>query len=181
MKKAYVIFPVVALLIFFGFWWNFHSTHQAVLAEKAKQVRLAKEAKDRKAAEDRITAIKDALLAQEKRKKEREAKEIKEKADREARELAIDNRNKADQDVRKLSKQKDGLINDVKSEKEALAKLDEQKRKALDEQAFLKEYVRKADVNAKGLNDVLDKIAAADAARAAAEAAAAAAAKKNNS
>ncbi len=180
MKKAYVIFPVVALLIFFGFWWNFNSKHEAVVAEKAKQARIAKEAKQRKEQEDRATAIKDALAAQEKRKKEREAKEIKDKADREARELAIDNRNKTAQEVTKLTKQKDQLVADVKSEKEALLKLDEQKRKAIEEQAFLKEYVRKAEANAKALTDVLDKIAAADAARAAADAAAAAAAKKNS-
>jgi hypothetical protein len=180
MKKAYVIFPVVALLIFFGFWWNFNSTYEAVEAEKAKQVRLEREAKKRKEAEDRATAIKDALVAQEKRKKEREAKELKDKADREARELAIEERNKTAQEVTKLTKQRDQLNIDVKEEKANLVKIDEQKRKALDEQAFLKEYVRKADANVKGLSDVLDKIAAADAARAAAEAAAAAAAKKNS-
>jgi len=180
MKKAYVIFPVLAMLVFFGFWWNFNSTYEAKEAEKTKQVRLERDAKKRKDAEDRAQAIKDALVAQENRKKEREAKELKDKADREARELAIDERNKAAQEVTKLGKQRDQLTFDVKNEKEALVKIDEQKRKGFDEQAFLKEYVRKAEANTKGLTDVLDKIAAADAARAAAEAAAAAAAKKNS-
>lgn len=180
MKKAYFIFPLLATLIFFGFWWNFNSTYEAKEAEKAKQVRLEREAKKRQEAEDRAKAIKDALVAQETRKKEREAKELKDKADREARELAIDERNKSAQDVTKLTKQRDQLNFDVKNEKEALVKLDEQKRKSFDEQAFLKEYVRKAEANVKGLSEVLDKIAAADAARAAAEAAAAAAAKKNS-
>lgn len=180
MKKAYIIFPALALLIFFGFWWNFNSTYEAREAEKAKLERQARDAKKRQEADDRAKAIKDALIAQENRKKEKEAKDLKDKQDREARELAIDERNRTAQETTKLSKQRDQLNLDVKYEKEALIKLDEQKRKSLEEQAFLKEYVRKAEANTKSLSDVLDKIAAADAARAAAEAAAAAAAKKNS-
>ena len=45
---------------------------------------------------------------------------------------------------------------------------------------FLRVYVKQAEDNVKSLRTVLDKIAAADAARAAAEAAAAAAAKKKD-
>ncbi len=180
MKKAYVIFPAVALVIFFGFYWNFHSKYEAVIAERAHQVRLDKEAKQRKEAEDRALAIKDALIAQEKRKQERVAKEAKDRADHDARQLAIEARDKAFRDRDKLTKQRDRLTDEVAAEKVAIAKLEDQTRKAVDEEAFLRKYVLQAETNQKGLTAVLDKIAAADAARAAAEAAAAAAAKKNS-
>lgn len=180
MKKAYFIFPTLALAVFFAFYWNFNSHYAAKEAEKARLVREAKEAKLRKEAKDRAKAIQDAVAASEQRKKERAEKEAKEKADREARELAIQARDKAFADRKKLSDQVERLKADIETEKRAIAKIEDDKKQAAAEEAFLRDYVKQAEANVKNLQGVLDKISAADAA---AEAAARAAArnKKDNS
>jgi low affinity Fe/Cu permease len=179
MKKAYVIFPAVALIVFFGFWWNYNSQYQARKAEKAQQAKLELEAKRLQEARDREIAIKDALEAQERRRAERAIKEAKELADREARQAAIENQNKAAREKDRFAKQVERLNGDIKVEREAIAALEEQSRKALLELGILREAVRLAQTNEKNLSTVLDRIAAADTARAAAEAAAAAASKRN--
>ena len=111
------------------------------------------------------------------RKAEREAKEAKDKKDHEARLVATDARDKAFADKEKFAKLVTRLENDIKNEQSAITKLGEEKKMAVEEQAFLRTYVQKAEENVKNLRQVLEKIAAADAARAAAEAAAARAAK----
>jgi colicin import membrane protein len=182
MKKKnliYFLVPLVGLVVFGLFYWNFSSKFEAREAAQKAKIKQEKEAKLEKEAKDREKAIKDALAAQERRKAEKAAKEAKEKADQEARQLAIDARDKANRDQIKLAQQKERLQKDIKDEQAAIAKLQAEKKDALDEQTFLKNYVKQAQANAKSLHEVLDKIAAADAARAAAEAAAAKA--KNNS
>jgi len=180
MKKAYIIVPVLALIVFVAFYWQFNSTYQAKQAAKERQVREQREEKLRKEAADRERAIKDAVAASEQRKREREEREARDKANREARDLARQARNKAESDVMKLNKQVDRLKADVEDEKQAIAKIEEDKKQAASEEAFLRKYVTQAQANVKNLTGVLDKISAADAA---AEAAARAAArsKKDNS
>ena len=56
--------------------------------------------------------------------------------------------------------------------KAEVAKLQDQRQSHLDEQKFLKEYVKQAEANVKYYYDLIDKLAAAEAAKAAAEAAA---------
>ena len=182
MKKNYISFlaPLVGLLIFGAVYWNFSKGLAAREAARIAAEKQKKEDKLRKQARDNEQAIKEALAAQAKRKAEREAKEAKDKADKEARALAVEARDKADRDARKLTQQVERLEKDLQTEKDAIAKLEVEKKKSTDEQVFLHEYVRKAEDNVKNLMQVLDKITAADAARAAADAAAAAAAKKNS-
>lgn len=180
MKKVYFIFPTLALVVFFAFYWNFNSTYAAKEAEKARQVREQREEKLRKEAAERERAIKDAVAASEQRKKERAEREAKEKADRDARELAIQARDKAYSDRKKLSDQVDRLKTDIETEKRAIAKIEEDRKQAATEEAFLRDYVSQAEANVKNLTGVLDKISAADAAAEAA-ARAAARAKKDNS
>jgi len=181
MKKTYVYFlvPILGVIAFAAVYWNFSSGYEARLAEKAAIVRQAKEDKLRKEAKDREIAIKDALASQERRKAEKAAKEAKEQADQEQRQLALDAREKAFRDQVKLSQQVERLEKDVKVEKEAIAKIEEEKKRAVEEQAFLKGYVKQAQANTKSLSEVLDKITAADAARAAADALAAAKSKNS--
>lgn len=181
MKKTYVYFlvPILGVIAFAAVYWNFSSGYEARLAEKAAIVRQAKEDKLRKEAKDREIAIKEALASQERRKAEKAAKEAKEQADQEQRQLAIEARDKAFRDQVKLSQQVERLEKDVKVEKEAIAKIEEEKKRAVEEQAFLKDYVKQAQANTKSLTEVLDKITAADAARAAADALAAAKSKNS--
>lgn len=182
MKKNYVYFlaPLAGLILFGAVYWNFSKglaerESRRLAAEKQK-----KEDKLRKQAHDNEEAVNNALAAQAKRHAERDAKDAKDKADKEARALAVEARDKADRDARKLTAQVERLEKEVQTEKDAIVKLESDKKKLTDEEAFLHVYVKQAEDNVKNLMQVLDKITAADAARAAADAAAAAAAKKNS-
>ena len=172
MKKTYVYFlvPLIGLIAFGAVYWNFSSGYEAKVAQKAKVQRDIREEKLRVEAKNREQAIKDALAAQERRKVEKAAKEAKEKADQEARQLAVEARDKANRDQIKLAQQVERLEKDIKVEKEAIAKIEEERKRASDEEKFLKTYVKQAEANTKSLTEVLDKITAADAAKAAADA-----------
>lgn len=176
MKKTYVYFlvPLIGLIVFGAIYWNFNAGYEAREAAKKEALVQAKHAKLEKEAKDRELAIKDAVAAQERRKAEKAAKEAKDKADRDARIAALEARDKANRDQVRLSNQKDRLEKDVKTEKDLIAKLEADKKLAVEEYNFLKDYVKQAEANTKRLNDVVEKIGAADAARAAADAAAAA-------
>jgi len=184
MKKTYVYFlvPLLALIVFGAIYWNFLSTFDAKEEAKRKADKDKREAKLRLEAENREKAIKGALDAQERRKKERDAKEAKEAKDREIREAAIESRNKARNEREKFSRQVDRLKNDVRIEKEAITKLESTKKGLIEDEAFLKDYVKKAEANDKQLADVIEKIDIADKAAAErAKALADAAAKAKNS
>lgn len=173
MKKAYVLFPILAMLIFFGIWWNYNAKYQAAKAEKARQALEARDAKLIAEAEERKIAIQMAVAAAEARKLERDAKNAQQQAEKEARQQAKEASDKAYRDKEKLARQKERLIKDVETEKEAIAKLEERKRLLVNEEAFLRQYVRMAENNQKGLQQVLERINAAEAARAKAAAEAA--------
>jgi len=182
MKKSFVYFlaPIIGLIIFGAVYWNFSSGYEAKEAAKALKAKQEKEAKILEQARQNEKAIREANAGVLRRKAEREAKEAKDKKDHEARQAAMDAKDKAGADRDKFAKQVTRLEGDIKVEKEAISKLEEDKKRLVDEQAFLRIYVKQAEDNVKSLKNVLDRIVAADAARAAGEAAAAAA-KKNNS
>lgn len=185
MKKSYVYFvlPLVALVVFFfGFYWNAHKKFEDREQAAIKKVRDERIAKLEKEAKDREAAVKSALDLQEKRraeKKERDERETREKEEREKARLA---RDKAGRDSEKLEQQAKRLQKEIDTEKRELAEVQVEKKRVADEHGFLKEYVKKAEQNAKSLTGVLERIAAADKAAEdaakAAEAAAKAAAKK---
>jgi len=174
MKKVYVIFPALAMLIFFGFWWNFSSQYQAKEAAKKEAIRQEKIAKLEQEALDRKKAIENALALQEIRRAERAEKEAKRQADREQRQADIEARRQADRERQKFARQVTRLEADVYAEKEILTKLEEKKRVLIAEAAFLRKYVDKAQENENDVTKVIQRIVAADAARAKAVAAAAA-------
>lgn len=175
MKKSYLYFlvPLVLTAIFAVYYWQYASGYDARLAaidQKKKEERQQKLDEEAKAREK---AIKDALALAEKRKAEKKAKEEQEAKEAAARELAIQERNKAQQDARKYADQVKRLQKDVQDNKDEIAKTEEDKKQLVEEQGFLRDYVKKAEVNVQSLQGVLEKIDAADKARAAAEAAAA--------
>jgi hypothetical protein len=179
-SKIYFIAPLIVLVVFGAYYWSFKSDYDA---QQAKIVAAEKEKKLEKLKQEAISreaAIHDALVAQQQRKKERqerEAKELKQKDDRENAKLIAE---KADQEQQKLARQVEKLTSDVKVEKDEIAKVELENKKATEEEAFLKQYVKMAQDNQAGLAAVLTKIAEADAAAVkAAQAAAAAAAKKS--
>ncbi len=179
MKKSYIYFllPIAALVVFFfAFYMGAHKDFEAREAAKVKAVVDAKEAKLVKEAKDREVAVKAAIEMQEKRRKEKAEKDAKDAADKEARELARAAREKALRDADKASNVVSRLKKEIEVEKAAIADVQKDKKRVIDEQGFLKEYVKKAEATTRNLQGVLERIEAADrAAEAAAKAAAEAA------
>ena len=128
-------------------------------------------------------AVEDALVAQEVRKKQKSDKETKELEERDRRErAALAMANARDTSTRKVAEVR-RLEKQVEDAKKEIVRIEQEKKSSIDEQAFIRIYVQKAEANQKALAAVLQKIEAADraaeeAARAAAAAAAAAAKKK---
>ncbi len=180
MKKAYVIFPALAMLIFFGFWWNFSSEYEAKKAAIVAAEKQAKIAKLEQDARNREMAIKEALANQDIRRKERAAKEAKKLKDREERQAAKEASQKAFRDKEKLGRQLERLETDVIKEKEIIAKLEDRRKFLVAEKAFLNTYVSMAQANENDLTRVIQKIIAADVAQEKAAKAAAALARKNS-
>lgn len=175
MKKTYIYFlvPLLGLIVFGAIFWNFNAGYEARLAERAKVVREQREEKLRIEAQNREKAIKDAVAAQERRKAEKAAKEAKDQKDRDERQALEEEMNKANRDQFKLQQQVQHLEGEIKAEHEAIAKIEDDRKAALAEQGFLQGYVKQAEANSASLRQVIEKIAAADAARAQAEALAA--------
>jgi hypothetical protein len=178
MNKVYLIVPLIGLLLFGGFYVKFSRGYEAHLTELKVKADEARKAKAQQQIKDRENAIKAAIEASKKRELERKEKERIEEAKRVARQEAEDQRLRTYDERNKLRDQVSRLKKDLEEVKAATAKVAEEKKRHLDEEAFLKTYVKQAEANVKYYYDLLDKITVAEAARAAAEAAAAAAAKK---
>jgi len=179
MNKAYFIIPFIALGIFTGFYMNFDKGYKAREAEQKARQEQVKKDKARQEIANREAAIKAAVDAQERRKKEKEAKDKIEEEKRVARQTAEDQRDRAHSDKLKLTDQARRLKKDLEDVNAEIKKIEEEKKTLIDEQTFLKTYVKQAEANVKYYYDLLDKIAVAEKARADAAAAAAAAAKKS--
>ena len=184
MKKyVYFVAPLVLMVVFFfGFYWNAHKNFEAKEQAVIKQARDQKQAKLEKEQQDRMKAVQSAIELQTKRKADKQARDEKEAREKEEREKARLARDKAGRDAEKLEQQVKRLQKEIEVEKKLLAEVQTEKKQTSEEHAFLKQYVAKAEQNAKSFTGVLERIAAADKAAAdaakAAEAAAAAAAKK---
>jgi nitrogen regulatory protein PII-like uncharacterized protein len=177
MNKVYIIVPLICTLIFGGFYYQFargYAQKQADMVAKADAELKAKVAKD---IADRAKAIEAAVEAAKKREIERKERdriaELKATARVEAedrRQKTYDERNRARDLVVRLKK-------DLDEVKGTFGKIEDEKKKHTDEQAFLRTYVKQAEANVKYYYDLLEKIDASEKAKAAAVAAAAAAKK----
>jgi len=177
MKKAYFLVPLIGVIIFAFIYWNaLNGIKEKEMAEKHR-VEQARQKKLQDEVAARQKAYEDAVVQAERRKKEKAERETKEQADRDAREALINEREKTFRDQEKLARQIERQNKEVQTEKEEISKVEEQKKAFLSEQEFLKSYVKQAETNQKGLEDVLTKIAAADKAAQEAASKAAAAAK----
>ena len=178
MNKVYLIFPLIGILIFGGFYISFDKSYEAKLTAIKTKAEDAKKAKAKQQVADRETAIDAAVKAQAARKIEREEKERVEEAKKVARQDAEDKRLHAYEDRNKFHDQVGRLKKDLAEITEATAKIADEKKHHLDEDAFLKTYVKQAEANVKYYYALLEKIAAAEKAAEEARLAAAAAAKK---
>lgn len=179
MKKSYLYFivPLVLTALFAVYYWQYASGYEERLAKADQAIKDKHDAELKKEAKDREKAIADAVAQTEKRKREKAERDAKEAEEAAAREKAIQERNKAQMDSRKFADQVKRLQKDVYDNKEEIKKIEEDKKQLVDEEAFLRDYVKKAESNTQSLTGVLEKIEAADKARADAERAAAAAKK----
>ena len=96
-----------------------------------------------------------------------------------ARQEADDQRQRAYEERKRLREQADRLKKDLIEVKAGVDKVTEEKKKHVEEEAFLKIYLKQAEANVGYYYNLLDKINAAEVARAEAARIAAAAAKKS--
>lgn len=179
MNKAYVIGPLIGLLVFGSFYWNFHRNY--VKQEEQQKIEQAKAERDRilKEAEQRKAAIEKAIAEQAKRKAEREAAEKKQAAEAAAFQALVDKRQETfDQVNRQLRPQLNQLKSDADDLQVQIGQLELRRKQYLDEAAFLRTYVKQAKDNVQIYTNLLETLAKAEKARAAAAAAAAAAKKR---
>ena len=163
MKKKYVYFfpPLIGLLIFGAVYWQYSSGYEARLAESERKARAVIDAKLADDVRARERAVKDALASQEKRKIDKAANEKKEAADKEMREKAMQAKFRAQRETDKLEQQAKRLKKEIEEEKKEIEKIEADKKRSIDEVAFQREFVKKAEENARNLAVVLDRIAAA--------------------
>jgi len=176
--KVYLIVPIIAIVAFYAYYWNFISDYdakQAVIAAQAKQIKIEKLKAE---ADARAAAIQTAIDEQKKRKQDRIEREALERKQRDDKENAKLIQEKADQEAQKLARQVEKLTSDVKVAKDEIEKIETENKRSVEEETFLKNYVAMAVENRDKLSAVLTKIEAADKAAAKAALEAAAAAKK---
>lgn len=164
MKKAYLyfLFPLLGLIIFAVFYWQFSAGYEKRLEEKAAAVRKVKEDKLQQDNLDRQKAVLEAQKAQDERKAAKAAKEARELQEKEERALATQALRKAEIDADKLAAQVTRLGKEIEETKAQIAKIEDEKRRAVTEENFLKEYVKKTVGNQASLLAVVEKIDAAD-------------------
>jgi hypothetical protein len=173
MNKAYIIWPLLALLLFGARYWYFNQGY--LEREKEKVVQVQREKQERIDADiaRRRKAIEDATKAQLERVAARHAKEEQEQKENDLRTQLMDRRQHAFEEVnRHLRPQLDRDKTDVDSVKGEIAQLDLQKKQFLDDEVFQRKYTREAETNVKTYYDMLEQIKKADEAHAVAEAAA---------
>ena len=179
MKKkisVYLFVPVIALVLFFAYYWNFSSHYEQNLDDRAAVHKRQIDASLAAQNELRLKAVNDAIAAQAKRKATRDAKDAKDRQDVDDRNNALQARDKAHADALGLRDKVATLASQVKAEKDELARIEQDKKSKVAELDFLEIDLKKTVANQEHLADVLKQISAADAAAAAAARAAAAAA-----
>ncbi len=179
MNKVYLIFPLVGILIFGGFYLSFNKVDEAKIVAIKQKAEDAKKAKTKQQNADRVVAIEAAVKAQAAQKILREERERVDEAKKVARQEAEDTRQRTHDDALKFRDQVARLKRELTEVKEATAKIADEKKRHADEEAFLKNYVAAAEANVKYYYDLLDKITAAEKAAEQAAQAAALAAKKS--
>lgn len=179
MNKVYIVFPLIGLLIFGGFYLNFSRGYADRIAQAKVEAEAARKAKFEEERVAREKAMQDAIEAAKRRELERLERDRIAEAKATARQEAEDRRLLAKDARDKLRTQRDRLTKELADIKETFGKIEEDKQHELTELNFLKTYVQKASGNVQYYATLLEKIndaerkraeAAAEAARAAAAA-----------
>ncbi|EIP99026.1 hypothetical protein OpiT1DRAFT_03529 [Opitutaceae bacterium TAV1] len=158
MNKAYFLAPILAILAFGGFYWNFRSGYEEREVAKQAAIRAEKEESLKVEAEARRKAIEEAVALQEQRKKERAEKEAAEQAAKEARQLALDERDKAYSAMQQSERRLEQLKKELATVQADIAAIKTVHETATAEEDFLKTYVEKVRTNQRALEGVISKI-----------------------
>jgi hypothetical protein len=161
-KYLYVAAPLIGVVVFSGFYISARKDYDAREEAVVRHAREIKDAKLKEEMKNREIAVRQALQQQETRKAEKKAREEKEAKEAEARAQAVQARSKASRDADKLEASVKRLQRDVTEEQKEIAKIEVDKKRSVDEQAFLLDYVKAAEANVKSLTTVLEKIVDAD-------------------
>jgi hypothetical protein len=179
MNKAYYIWPMIGVLVFAAFYWNFSLGYAVEQKKKADQAETAQKEKSAQEIERRREAVVAANKAQEERRIARAIRDKREQDENDTRSALMERRQRAFDEVnRHLRPQLDRQKGDADTVKGDIAQLELQKKQFVDEETFIRKYTRQAEANVKTYYDLLDKVKAAEDAHAAAAAEAAKAAKK---
>lgn len=162
MNKAYLLVPLIATLVFGGYYWNFKTGYNQEIAAKQLKAKQAHEAKLVQEQLDREEAIRKANAAVEARKQQKEEKIAREKKAQEERTQAVEEQRLAQAEQHKLDEQVYRLKNDVKMVEKEIAEIEAQKKQSVAEEAFQQTYVQKAKANVRALTEALEKIETAD-------------------
>ena len=162
MKKFYVLFPAIGLIVFAVFYWQFNANYAEEKQKVEDQKKMEREAKARADFEVKKKAVEEAIQLQEKRKVEKAERE---KRDADEKQMQIDLKDASDKardENDRVLRTVDRLKNEIAIEDAALKKLGTEKTNLVGEDEFLLKYVKAAEANQKSLEDVLKKIQKAD-------------------
>jgi colicin import membrane protein len=162
MKKFYILFPAIGLVIFAAFYWQFNASYAEEKAKVENEKKMEREAKARADFEIKKKAVEEAIQLQEKRKIEKAERE---KRDADEKQMQIDLKDASDKardENDRVLRTVDRLKNEIAIEDAALKKLASEKTNLTGEDEFLLKYVKAAEANQKSLEEVLKKIKAAD-------------------
>ncbi len=162
MKKFYVIFPALGVLIFGAFYWHFSAGIEE--AEKQKTEARLMEAEARKKAdfEAKRKAVEVAIANQEKRKQEKADREKREAEERQVQLDLNDASDKARNERDRVLRLVDKVKAEINVEDAGLKRIAEDKKNLVSEDEFLQQYVKEAEANQKKVEQILTKIEAAD-------------------
>jgi len=163
-KHVYVIVPLLGLIIFVAYYWNFRAGYDRHQDEIALKARHDREEAIREQNRTREKAVQMALAEQERRKADREKHEAEENKRKDDRAAAYQARDQAAVVASQARDKADRLEKDVATVKEQIAKIRQDEKFLRADLANVESYVAKAQENVRALTGVTEKIAKADAA-----------------
>jgi len=162
MKKIYVIFPVIGVLIFGAFFWSFNSEIEGREAAKKEAQRIERETKQRADLEAKKKAIEEAIALQEKRKVEKAEREKRAEEEKQVQLDLKDASDRARDERDRVLRQVDHLKTEIDVEVATIKKIADEKANLILENDYLLNYVKLAEGNKATLEEVLTKIKKVD-------------------
>jgi len=158
MNKWYFGFPLIALVAFALFFWQFNRRHEAELAREAAAVKEERAAELRQQMQARLEAAQAAKKTADENRRVREEEKAREEAERVARQEAIARRDDVASNLAKSRRLLDAARSDLTAEEERLKKIRDENSFLLAEKTFLTDYIKRAEGNATRMLALVEKI-----------------------